>query len=422
MRPIHLFYSWQSDRDSDVCRSFVRIALEEAIAALKVAHGIEIHLDSDTAGVPGTPNVSETILNKIRECEIFVGDVTFVAKTEGGKQIPNPNVLIEFGYARGVLSDAQILSVMNTAFGQPNDLPFDLAYLRHPTSYSMPEGAPKSVRRTERAAFAKRLVLPLKAIANRVLLVRAAAKPKDDEIAPARSLIADVLQLNGRGDVPVIVAGAKLMMQLATTPAARGVNLMPALINSVRPMFVPAGYKDKTDHIDVSQWAEFDHPRAVEGKPNPEARWYTRLLQFGALDASMTIGMRIDDDPTIVVDAGPIEARIVETAVRLGKIAAGIGLDGPLVINATLQNVQDVQIMARQRASRPLGAPFVSLGSVVLSDVSEITVDGLRPLLEAVWRAAGSDKGSPLFIDGTSAEEQEGLLASPVVISGREWR
>lgn len=63
MRPIHLFYSWQSDRDSDVCRSFVRIALEEAIAALKVAHGIEIHLDSDTAGVPGTPNVSETILD-----------------------------------------------------------------------------------------------------------------------------------------------------------------------------------------------------------------------------------------------------------------------------------------------------------------------------------------------------------------------
>ncbi|NSZ75042.1 hypothetical protein G6L74_14925 [Agrobacterium tumefaciens] len=44
------------------------------------------------AGVPGTPNISETILNKIRECEIFVGDVTFVAKTEGGKQIPNPNV------------------------------------------------------------------------------------------------------------------------------------------------------------------------------------------------------------------------------------------------------------------------------------------------------------------------------------------
>jgi hypothetical protein len=46
-----------------------------------------------------------------------------------------------------------------------------------------------------------------------------------------------------------------------------------------------------------------------------------------------------------VVDASPIEARIVETAVRLGRISAGIGLDGPLVINATLQNVQDVQIV-----------------------------------------------------------------------------
>ncbi|MGV1894787.1 hypothetical protein GOZ84_17530 [Agrobacterium vitis] len=422
MRPIRLFYSWQSDRDSDVCRGFVRIALEDAIAALRVAHGIEIHIDSDTAGVPGTPNVSETILKKIRECEIFVGDVTFVGKTEADKQIPNPNVLIEFGYARGVLSDAQILSVMNTAFGQPHDLPFDLAYLRHPISYALPEAAPKSTRRNARAAFAKRLEHPLKAIAERVLQGRAAARPKEDDIAPAHSLISDVLQLNGRGDVPVIVAGAKLVMQLAPARAAGGANLFPALVKSVRSLFVPAGYKDKVDRIDVTQWAETDPPRLVEGKPNPEARWYTRLLLSGVLDTSISLGMKIEDDPTIVIDAGSIEARIVETAIRLGEIAAGIGLDGPLVINAALQNVEDVQIVARQRASRPLRAPFVPLGSVVLSEVSAITIDGVRPLLEAIWRAAGDSEGSPLFAAGDTDDKRKQMMASPVVISGRAWR
>ncbi|MCW0018954.1 hypothetical protein [Rhizobium sp. BT-226] len=222
--------------------------------------------------------------------------------------------------------------------------------------------------------------------------------------------------------MPVIVAGAKLVVQLATAPAASGANLLPALVNTVRPLFVPAGYKDKIDRIDVTQWAEMDLPRPVEGKPNPEARWYTRFLLSGVLDTSISVGMRVDNDPTIVVDAGSIEARIVETVIRLGEIAAGIGLDGPLVINAALQNVEDVQIMAHQKASRPLRAPFVPLGSVILSEISAITIDGVRPLLEAVWRAAGNSEGSPLFVAGDADDERKKVMASPVVISGREWR
>jgi hypothetical protein len=43
--------------------------------------------------VPGTPPITDTILKKIQNCDIFVPDVTFVASTAGGKLVPNPNVM-----------------------------------------------------------------------------------------------------------------------------------------------------------------------------------------------------------------------------------------------------------------------------------------------------------------------------------------
>lgn len=55
--------------------------------------------ESDTGGVPGSPNIIETVFGRIRDCAIFVADLTFTSKTESGKLSPNPNVLIELGYA-----------------------------------------------------------------------------------------------------------------------------------------------------------------------------------------------------------------------------------------------------------------------------------------------------------------------------------
>lgn len=66
MDPVRIFYSWQSDRDRDVCGRFINIALEAAIEALQPKFVEHLLLDSDTAGVAGTPPVSETILAKIR--------------------------------------------------------------------------------------------------------------------------------------------------------------------------------------------------------------------------------------------------------------------------------------------------------------------------------------------------------------------
>nr|WP_313424762.1 hypothetical protein [Brevundimonas diminuta] len=79
MLPVTLFYSWQMDRPSDVCRTFIGKALDEAVTILADEGEIALKIDSDTKDEPGTPPISETILRKIRECDIFLGDMTFVA-------------------------------------------------------------------------------------------------------------------------------------------------------------------------------------------------------------------------------------------------------------------------------------------------------------------------------------------------------
>ena len=61
---------------------------------------------------------------------VFVADLTLCSKSESGKRSPNPNVLIELGYAFSAISDASVVAVMNTAFGEAKELPFDLAHKR----------------------------------------------------------------------------------------------------------------------------------------------------------------------------------------------------------------------------------------------------------------------------------------------------
>jgi hypothetical protein len=99
MRKVSVFYAWQSDTPHRFNRYLIRMALEMAARRLNAdqALDVELTIDSDTQGVPGQPPVTETILKKIDACDIFAPDLTFVAKTEVEKFIPNPNVMVEYG-------------------------------------------------------------------------------------------------------------------------------------------------------------------------------------------------------------------------------------------------------------------------------------------------------------------------------------
>jgi hypothetical protein len=136
-----IFYSWQSDLPNRTNRNFIERALEKAIG--KVAEALEVVeaereelvLDKDTKGIPGIPPIADVIFEKISKAAVFVPDLTFVGKSSNGRLIPNPNVLIEYGWALKVLGHSRIVPIMNAAYGEPTaeTLPFDMRHLRHPS-------------------------------------------------------------------------------------------------------------------------------------------------------------------------------------------------------------------------------------------------------------------------------------------------
>lgn len=163
-----IFFSWQSDRPQREGRNLVenalKIAIERLSQDLEVEESIreDIQLDKDTKSVPGSPPIFDTILRKIEKAAIFIPDLTFVGKSAGDEPIPNPNVLIEYGFALRTVGYHRIVGVMNAAYGPPESLPFDLIHHRFPITYTLPEGASDQVRREQRSMLARILEKALK--------------------------------------------------------------------------------------------------------------------------------------------------------------------------------------------------------------------------------------------------------------------
>lgn len=165
-----IFFSWQSDRPKSEGRNLIERALEQAIKQLsrdlEIQEAVrdEIKVDSDTKNVPGSPKIFDTILEKIEKAAVVIADVTYVGTRPNGHPTPNPNVLIEFGYALKSIGDRRIILVMNTAYGEPKreDMPFNLLAHRRPITYRIEEGAEEGVRRSQRDLLATALGSALK--------------------------------------------------------------------------------------------------------------------------------------------------------------------------------------------------------------------------------------------------------------------
>ncbi len=172
-----IFFSWQLDRPSRGGRNFIENALERALGIVHAELSVKeaerpdgaseaFEIDRDTKGVAGTPPIVDTIFKKIDEAAIFLADMTFVGTRPDGRPTPNPNVLIEYGWALRALTHGRVIAVMNTAYGDPGPttLPFDMQHLRFPITYNVPEDASPEVRQAQKTALAKILAEAIKAI------------------------------------------------------------------------------------------------------------------------------------------------------------------------------------------------------------------------------------------------------------------
>lgn len=157
-----VFYSWQSDSPGNTNRNFILDALETAIADINKDETTDVEpvIDRDTLGLAGSPDISHSIFEKIDAASVFVCDVSIIDPSTA-RPTPNPNVLIELGYAIKSLGWHRIIMVMNTAFGGPEKLPFDLRSKRTTTYAVESDAAEKS---PIRKGLAKTFVLALNSI------------------------------------------------------------------------------------------------------------------------------------------------------------------------------------------------------------------------------------------------------------------
>ncbi|MDD5318701.1 MAG: hypothetical protein PHF79_02685 [Candidatus Pacebacteria bacterium] len=157
-----IFFSWQSDTETRTGRNFIVDVLERACAAVSSGADLEeavreLQVDSDTKGVAGRAPIVDTIFKKIDASKVYVADVTFVAKRIDGRPSPNPNVLIEYGWALKSKGYEKVITLMNTAYGEPSDetLPFNMKHILHPVTYHLEEGASAEEKASQRDILKK---------------------------------------------------------------------------------------------------------------------------------------------------------------------------------------------------------------------------------------------------------------------------
>ena len=127
---VKLFYSWQSDIDKHINFKFIEEAISNAITKVEKENpNITIEADRDTKGEAGAVNIKEVILDKIKESDIAVFDISVVNAECSCKKIRkniNPNVAFELGFAVATVGWNNIILIFNENYGELKDIPFDL--------------------------------------------------------------------------------------------------------------------------------------------------------------------------------------------------------------------------------------------------------------------------------------------------------
>ena len=128
-------------------RYFIREALVDAISQVADEIGVDDadrpEIDHDTKGERGMADIAVTILNKIADAAVFVADLTPIVQSPDGKWLPNPNVMIELGWAMHRPGWERVIGILNMASGtKVEDLPFDIRQ-RRVVTFVLAENADK---------------------------------------------------------------------------------------------------------------------------------------------------------------------------------------------------------------------------------------------------------------------------------------
>jgi hypothetical protein len=180
-----VFFAFQMDIEDKYGKGFICSALDITIDKF-LKEGIKVELDYGFRGTPGTPLLIDTMLNKSDGADMVIVDLTFTSAREwldaeivdeddqvkwisipkvDRKPSPNPNVLLETGFAWAKKGTFRTLVVMNEAFGSPKFMPVDMIGFRWGITYNL-NSKNYEVRKTERSNLAENLYRAIKESIN----------------------------------------------------------------------------------------------------------------------------------------------------------------------------------------------------------------------------------------------------------------
>jgi hypothetical protein len=87
-----IFYSWQLKTEAKFNKYFIEDCLKTTIKQVKKElkdESPDFYINRDTKNVAGQPNIPMTIEEKIKNCDVLVGGVTFVSYVDTKE--PNGN-------------------------------------------------------------------------------------------------------------------------------------------------------------------------------------------------------------------------------------------------------------------------------------------------------------------------------------------
>lgn len=126
MKTLKLFFSWQSDVKGN--HQNISDALRESCDNIREEGDYDIRYTESTWERSGSPIIDKVVMDKAKDCDIFVADLTPI-DTTNKKYLPNPNVMLELGVAKSCLIDDVIL-LLYTGNIDANKMPFDINHQR----------------------------------------------------------------------------------------------------------------------------------------------------------------------------------------------------------------------------------------------------------------------------------------------------
>jgi hypothetical protein len=363
--------------------------------------------------VSGSPPIVDTIFRKIDGAAIFVPDLTFVGKRADGRPTPNPNVLIEYGWALKSLGHGRIVPVLNTALGQPSaeTMPFNLHHLRHPILYDCPADADDETRKRTRERLASQLEEALRVVLTSENLFRSSLGKPTPLLFSARASEDGHGRFRARNE-PLGVNDGHLGHSAFEVRLAQG----PVIWFRLMPELDPGRTWSVTDLKKIATGAAMLTPL----DPRHNALWWVRSDDgFGvyatrlneksdeacsvvfafktgevwAIDALLLSAM-VHDGQKFIPD---IEEFLKNKLISYTKFLAEIGTSPPYKWMVGMEDLKNRALYTRGSAGWwPLGAQGLCLRDILVADglysPAEQPQKSLMPFFTELFDACGAER------------------------------